>query len=67
MIFCELIEYHMRNIFLEKSYAKCGGDTCDKLSMSLDQYPNVLNSLFLLYAKFTTIEIKLLARCFYLK
>ena len=25
--FGHLIEYSMRNIFLEKSYAKCGGET----------------------------------------
>ena len=27
MKFGELIEYNMRNIFLEKSYTKCGGET----------------------------------------
>ena len=27
MKFGELIEYHMRNIFIEKSYTKCGGQT----------------------------------------
>ena len=27
MKFGELIEHSMRNIFLEKSYTKCGGDT----------------------------------------
>ena len=27
MKFGELIEYEMRNIFLEKSYAECGGKT----------------------------------------
>ena len=26
MQFGQLIEYNMRNIFLEKSYAKCGGE-----------------------------------------
>ena len=34
-----LIECKMRNIFLEKSYAKCGGETIlkkSKLSRSLD-------------------------------
>ena len=25
--FCQLIEYNMRNIFLEKSYTKCWGET----------------------------------------
>ena len=44
MKFGRLIEYNMRNIFLEKSYTKCGGDTVPrlfskilKLSISLDQ------------------------------
>ena len=27
MEFGHLIEYNMRNIFLEQSYTKCGGDT----------------------------------------
>ena len=27
MIFGQLIEYKIRNIFLEKSYTKCGGKT----------------------------------------
>ena len=45
MKFGQLIEYNMRNIFLEKSYTKCGGETSTrpfseklKLSISLDQY-----------------------------
>ena len=44
MKFGQLIEYKMRNIFLEKTYPKCGGDTLhrlfskkSKLSKSLDQ------------------------------
>ena len=42
--FGQLLEYNMRNIFLEKSYAKYGGETIrtpfskkPKLSLSLDQ------------------------------
>ena len=42
--FCQLIEYNMRNIFLEISFTKCGGETVlrpfskkPKLSISLDQ------------------------------
>ena len=27
MKFGQLIEYNMRNIFVEKSYTKCGGET----------------------------------------
>ena len=44
MKFCQLIEYNMRNIFLEKSYRKCDGETIPrpssgkfKLRISLDQ------------------------------
>ena len=44
MEFGQLIEYNMRNIFLEKSYIKWGGETTPrpfsgklKLSISLDQ------------------------------
>ena len=40
----ELIEYNMRNIFVEKTYTKFGGETIlrsfsekSKLSISLDQ------------------------------
>ena len=65
MKFGQLIEYNMRNIFIEKSYKKRAGKTIprtlskrSKLSISLDQSCKVLNSLFLLYANFRTIEIK---------
>ena len=44
MKFGELIKYNMTNIFLEKSYTKCGGESSPrpffeklKLSISLDQ------------------------------
>ena len=44
MKFGQLIERNMRNIFIEKSYTKCGGETSPrpfsenlKLSISLDQ------------------------------
>ena len=44
MKFGLLIEYNMRNIFLGKSFTKCGGETVPrhfskklKLSISLDQ------------------------------
>ena len=44
MKFGQLLEYNTRNIFLEKSYTKCGGQTIprsfskkSKLSISLDQ------------------------------
>ena len=51
--FGQLIEYNMRNIFLEKSYTKYGGKNISmlfskksKLSISLDQYSKVLDILF---------------------
>ena len=44
MKFGQVIEYNMRNIFLEKSYTKCVGETIprpfskkSKLNISLDQ------------------------------
>ena len=44
MKFGQLIECNMRNVFLEKSYTKCGGETSPRLfsaksnlSISLDQ------------------------------
>ena len=50
----QLIEYNMRNIFLEKSYINYGVETIPrpfskktKLSISLDQQSNVLYSLLL--------------------
>ena len=64
MKFGQLIECNMRNIFLEKSYTKCGGKASPrhfseklKLSISLNQYSNVLYNLLLLYRKLRAIEI----------
>ena len=64
MKFGQLIKYNMRNIFFfEKSYTKCGRETIprlfsknSKLSISSDQYSKVLHILFLLFAKWRTIE-----------
>ena len=60
----QLIEYNIGNIFFEKSYTKCGGETslrhCSgilKLSFSLDQSRKVLYSLFLLNLKLRAVEI----------
>ena len=54
----------MRNMFLEKSFTKCGGETIprpfskkSKLSISLDQWSKVLCSLVLLYYKLSAIKI----------
>ena len=48
MKFGQLIEYNLKNIFLEKSYTKCCEETIprpfftkSKLSISLDQYSKV--------------------------
>ena len=64
MKFGQVIEYIMRNIILEKSYTKSGGETSPrpfaeklKLSLSLTQQSKVLCSLFLLNAKLRVIEI----------
>ena len=64
MKFGQLIGYNMRNIFVEKTYTKCAGETIprllskkSKLSIPLDQYSKVLNSLSLLYANLRAIEI----------
>ena len=64
MKFDQLIKHNMRNIFLEKSNIKCGGETISrtfskksKLSISLDQLPKVLYSLLLLYAKLRATKI----------
>ena len=57
------IEYNLTNVFLEKSYTKCGGKTIPRpffkksiLSIFLDQYSKSLYILFLLFAKLRTIE-----------
>ena len=64
MKFGQLIEYNMRNIFVEKSYTRYAGETIprplskkSKLSISLDQQCEVLKSLFLLHANLRAIEI----------
>ena len=47
--FGQLIEYNMKNIFLEKSYSKCGGEASPKpfyknlkLSISLNEHSEIL-------------------------
>ena len=64
MKFGHLIEYDTTNIFVEKPYTKCAGETIprplskkSKLNISLDQYCKVLNSLFLWYANLRAIKI----------
>ena len=62
--FGQLIECKIRNIFLEKSFPKCGGEISPrsfseklKFSISLDQQSKVLYSLLLLHGKLRTIKI----------
>ena len=60
--FGQLLEYSMRNIFLRKSYTKCGGEASprpfkSKLSISLDQQSEMLQSLFLLYVQVEVYQI----------
>ena len=57
MEFGKLIEYNMRNIFLEKSHRKCDGKTStrpfskkSKLSLSLHQESKIFYSLLLLFS-----------------
>ena len=64
MKFGHLIEWNMRNNFLEKSYTKYSGKTIprqfsrkSKLSISLDQYSKVLYSLFSLHTNLRSIEV----------
>ena len=76
MKFGQLIECNMRNIFLQRSFTKCGGETSPrpfsevlKWAISLDQWSKVLYSLFLLYGKLRAtkyIETKLQTNCFHL-
>ena len=64
MKFGQLIEYDKRNIFLQKSYTKFGGETIprpffknSKLNTALDQCSKVLYGLFLSYAKLIVIKL----------
>ena len=58
MKFGQLIKYSMTNVFLEKSYTKCGEETSpspfykkSKLSIYLDQQSEMLHSLILLHVQ----------------
>ena len=60
----QVTECNMRNVFLETSYTKYGEETSPrsfseklKLNISLDQYSEVIYSLFSLYGKLKAIEI----------
>ena len=77
MKFGQLIEYNMRNIFLEKSYTKCDGKTSPrpfsrklKLGISLDQQSNKFYTVcfycILHSGLWECIKTKLQNTCFYL-
>ena len=58
MKFGQLIKYSMTNVFLVKSYTKCGEETSpspfyekSKLSIYLDQQSEMLHSLILLHVQ----------------
>ena len=61
MKFGQLIESNMRNIFVEKSYTKCGGETISRPSSKKTNLwtksLKVLYSLFSLYVNLRAIEI----------
>ena len=63
MKFFQFIEDNTRNIFPEKPDTKCGRETTprpfsrkSKLIIPVDQWFEVLHSLFLMYAKFRAIK-----------
>ena len=69
MKFGQLID-NMINIFLEKSYTKCGGETIpktftekSKFSISLDQLSKVLYCLFLLHVQAQGYRDVMTLRC----
>ena len=66
MKFGQLIEYNMRNIFLEKSYAKYGGEASlrsfykkSNLNISLDQQSEHLSNFLLFYVQVEDYQVGL--------
>ena len=64
MKFGQLVEYNMRNIFLEKSYTKYGGEASPRLfykkskfSISLDQHSEMLFSFFNFMSKWRSTNM----------
>ena len=55
MKFGQLIYCNMRNIFLEKLYTKCNGETSPK-PFKIEQISGSIILKFLLHAKFRAIE-----------
>ena len=46
MKFGQLIEYSMKNIFLEKSYSECGGETSPRLFSGKIKIEHISGSIF---------------------
>ena len=70
MTFGQVIEYNMRNIFIERSYTKCGTAAgarpfykISKFCISLDQQSEMLHTLFLLYVQVENFQNTLKLRC----
>ena len=70
MKFDQLIEYNIRNIFLEKSYTKSSGEASprpfykkSKLSVSVDDQSEMLQNLFLLFDQVEAYQNILKLRC----
>ena len=57
MKFDQLIENSMINIFIEKSYTKCGGEIIPRHFSKKPNLSKVLYTLFLLYNNLRAIEI----------
>ena len=58
MKFGQLLDYNTRNIFLEKSYTKCGAETSLRsYSQKLKLNISFSSSLLLLYGKLWAIKI----------
>ena len=64
MKFVQLIKYNMRNIFLEKSYTKSGGETSPRPFPEKNKIEHISGSIvksfmqfILLYAELRDIEI----------
>ena len=72
----QLIEYNMRNIFIEKLYTKFGGEASprpfykkSKLSLSLDQQSEMIYSFSIAFPSRgppNNIKTEVLTTCFYL-
>ena len=70
MKFGQLMKYNMRNIFLEKSYTKCGEAASprpfykkSKFNMYLDQQSEMVYSFVFLYVRVEVYQYILTLKC----